>query len=70
MISYFENTETGRIRTAEVLFATSGSSGIGNFTKKLKTSVSDTEVIKDGKRLAANTSFSELKKWVKSIGSM
>ncbi|MBO4865301.1 MAG: hypothetical protein J5582_01845 [Ruminococcus sp.] len=43
---------------------------MGNFTKKLKTSVSDTEVIKDGKRLAANTSFSELKKWVKSIGSM
>ena len=51
-----------------ILFATSGGSGLGNSAKELKTSVSDTAVIKDGKRFAANTSVSELKKWVDSLG--
>jgi hypothetical protein len=49
------------------LFATSGGSGMGNSAKELKPSVSDTAVIKDGKRFAANTSVSELKKWVQSV---
>ena len=51
-----------------VLFATSGGSGMGNSSKELKTSVSDTAVIKDGKRFAASTSVDELKKWVESLG--
>ena len=51
-----------------ILFATSGGSGLGNSAKELKTSVSDTAVIKDGKRFAATTSVSELKKWVDSLG--
>ena len=46
-----------------VLFATSGGSGMGNSSKELKTSVSDTAVIKDGKRFSASTSVDELKKW-------
>jgi flavodoxin len=50
-----------------IMFATSGSSGMGNSAKELKPSVSDTAVIKDGKRFAANTSVSELKKWVESF---
>ena len=49
-----------------ILFATSGGSGLGNSANELKTSVSDTAVIK-GKRFAANTSVSELKKWVDSL---
>ncbi|SEH71876.1 Flavodoxin [Ruminococcus flavefaciens] len=51
-----------------VLFATSGGSGMGNSSKELKTSVSDTAVIKDGKRFSASTSVDELKKWVESLG--
>ena len=51
-----------------VLFATSGGSGMGNSAKELKTSVSDTAVIKDGKRFAASSSVAELKKWVESLG--
>ena len=51
-----------------VLFATSGGSGMGNSAKELKSSVSDTTVIKDGKRFSASTSVSELKKWVESLG--
>ncbi len=51
-----------------VLFATSGGSGMGNSAKELKLSVSDTAVIKEGKRFAANTTVSELKKWVESLG--
>ena len=50
-----------------VLFATSGGSGMGSSAKELKPSVSDSSVIKDGKRFAANTSVSELKKWVESF---
>ena len=51
-----------------ILFATSGMSGLGNTAKELKPSVSDTAVIRDGKRFSASTSVSELKKWVDSLG--
>lgn len=51
-----------------VLFATSGGSGMGNSANELKASVSDTAVIKDGKRFAASASVAELKKWVESLG--
>ena len=50
-----------------ILFATSGGSGMGSSAKELKSSVSDTAVIKDGKRFSASTSVSELKKWVESL---
>ena len=51
-----------------VLFATSGGSGMGNSAKELRPSVSDSTVIKDGKRFSANASVSELKEWIKSLG--
>ena len=51
-----------------ILFATSGSSGMGNSAKELRPSVSDSTVIKDGKRFNANASVSELKEWIKSLG--
>lgn len=51
-----------------ILFATSGTSGLGNSAKELKNSVSDTAVIKDGKRFSANTSVNELKKWIDTLG--
>ena len=50
-----------------ILFATSGGSGMGNSAMELKPSVSDTAVIKEGKRFAAGTSVTELKKWVESL---
>lgn len=51
-----------------VLFATSGGSGMGNSAKELKPSVSNTAILKDGKRFPSNTSVSELKKWIASLG--
>ena len=51
-----------------ILFATSGGSGMGNSVKELRPSVSDSAVIKDGKRFSANSSVSELKEWVMSFG--
>lgn len=51
-----------------ILFATSGSSGMGNSAKELRSGLSDSAVIKDGKRFKANASVSELKEWVKSLG--
>ncbi len=51
-----------------ILFATSGGSGMGNSAKELRLSVSDSAVIKDGKRFSANASVSELKDWVNSLG--
>ncbi|SHM74743.1 flavodoxin [Ruminococcus flavefaciens] len=51
-----------------ILFATSGGSGMGNSDKELHPSVSDSTVIKDGKRFSANASVSELKEWVNSFG--
>ncbi|HAJ97001.1 MAG TPA: flavodoxin [Ruminococcus sp.] len=51
-----------------ILFATSGTSGLGNSAKELKNSVSDNAVIKDGKRFSANISVNELKKWIDTLG--
>jgi hypothetical protein len=51
-----------------ILFATSGGSGMGNSAKELRPSVSDSAVIKDGKRFSANASVNELKEWIKSLG--
>ena len=51
-----------------ILFATSGMSGLGNSAKELKGSISDTAVIKDGKRFDASTSVNELKKWLSTLG--
>ena len=51
-----------------ILFATSGGSEMGNSAKELRPSVSDSAVIKDGKRFSANASVSELKEWVNSFG--
>ena len=51
-----------------ILFATSGGSGMGNSAKELRLSVSDSAVIKDGKRFSANASVSKLKEWVNSLG--
>lgn len=51
-----------------ILFATSGMSGLGNSAKELKISVSDSTIIKDGKRIDANASADELKKWVATLG--
>lgn len=47
-----------------VLFATSGSSGMGNTDKDLKPSVSASTKIVKGKTLNSNPSVEELKKWV------
>ena len=52
-----------------ILFATSGGSGMGNSAKELRSSVSDSAVIKDGKRFSANASVNELKEWVKLFGN-
>ena len=50
-----------------VLFATSGSSGIGNTDEDLKPSVSVSSKIIKGKVLNGNPSVEELKKWVENI---
>jgi len=50
-----------------ILFATSGGSGFGKTVSGLKSSVSDTTVIKEGKILNGNPSVSELEKWVASL---
>ena len=47
-----------------ILFATSGSSGMGNTDKDLKPSVSASTKIVKGKTLNGNPSVEELKKWV------
>lgn len=47
-----------------ILFATSGSSGMGNTDKDLKSSVSASTKIVKGKTLNGNPSVEELKKWV------
>ena len=51
-----------------ILFATSGGSGMGNSAKELRLSVSNSAVIKDGKRFSANVSVNELKEWIKLLG--
>lgn len=47
-----------------ILFATSGSSGMGSTDKDLKSSVSASTKIVKGKTLNGNPSVEELKKWV------
>ena len=49
-------------------FATSGGSGMGDTVKELRPSVSDSTVIKEGKRFSANASAQELKGWIDSLG--
>ena len=50
-----------------ILFATSGSSGIGNTDRDLKPSVSASTKIIKGKVLNGNPSVEELKNWVETI---
>ena len=50
-----------------IIFATSGSSGIGNTDKDLKPSISKTAKIIKGKTLNGNPSIEELKKWADSL---
>ena len=50
-----------------IIFATSGSSGIGNTDKDLKPSVSTSATIIKGKTLNGNPSVEELKNWVKTL---
>lgn len=51
-----------------ILFATSGSSGLGNADKDLQKSVSPDTVIKNGRMLNGKPGKDELKKWVDSLG--
>ena len=51
-----------------ILFATSGSSGVGKTLENLKGSVSDQAVLKEGKLLTGRQSVDALKKWVDSLG--
>ncbi len=50
-----------------VPFATSGSSGMGRTSKVLAPSCKGAKVL-EGKRFSANTSASQLKKWVDDLG--
>ena len=50
-----------------ILFATSGGSGFGGTIKYLKSSVSDSTEITEGKLLNGNPSEEELKKWVETL---
>ena len=50
-----------------VLFATSGGSGFGKTVSELKTSVSDSTSIVEGRLLNGNISQEELATWVKSL---
>lgn len=50
-----------------VLFATSGSSGMGNTAEDLKPSVSASTKIVKGKTLNSNPSVEELKKWAQTM---
>lgn len=50
-----------------VIFATSGSSGLGNTANTLKQSVSKTATIIEGDVLNSNPSVEELKQWVKKF---
>ena len=51
-----------------ILFATSGSSGLGDTANTLKGSVDSTTVIKDGKILNGNPSVNDLKEWISTLG--
>ena len=50
-----------------IIFATSGSSGLGNTTNTLKQSVSKTAAIIEGDVLNSNPSIENLKQWVKKF---
>lgn len=50
-----------------VLFATSGGSGLGKTSEKLKPSVSDTAVMKEGKLLNGNVTKESLESWLKTL---
>lgn len=51
-----------------VLFATSGGSGFGKTIDALRSSVSDTTIIKEGKMLNSRSLKAELTAWVESLG--
>lgn len=51
-----------------VLFATSGGSGFGKTMEKLKPSVSDTTIWKEGKLLNGKPSKDDLSAWIKNLG--
>jgi len=51
-----------------VAFATSGSSLMGETVEKLKPSVSDTAIFKEGKLLKSRTINEDLAVWVESLG--
>ncbi len=51
-----------------VPFATSGGSGFGETVARLRTSVSETAVWKDGKLLNGRQSEDKLIKWIESLG--
>ena len=50
-----------------VLFATSGSSGMGNTAEDLRSSVSETTNITEGKMLNGRQSVESLKRWLDSL---
>ena len=50
-----------------ILFATSGSSGFGNTANELRHSVSDSAVIKEGKRFGMISAGTGLKKWIETL---
>ena len=50
-----------------ILFATSGGSGVGKTVEKLKPSVSDTTVIKEGKLLNGQVTKENLENWLKTF---
>lgn len=50
-----------------ILFATSGGSGLGKTVEKLKPSVSDTTVIKEGKLLNGQVTKENLENWMKTF---
>ena len=50
-----------------IIFATSGSSGLGETSNNLKKSVPDSTEIVDGKILNGNPSVEELKAWVETL---
>ena len=50
-----------------ILFATSGGSGLGKTVEKLKPSVPDTTVIKEGKLLNGHVTKENLENWLKTF---
>lgn len=50
-----------------ILFATSGGSGFGNTVNELKTSVSESTIIKEGKILNGSPTVSEIKEWLETL---